>query len=123
MNIDTSFPGATASAANQQQRVHSTAREVDPQLGSSTGRVQQDGATARVSATVAPSRTARAADTADLSGIAPSLSSLTSVVHASADVRQTKVQALQQAVAQRTYQVSPERIAESMLAQATSKLR
>jgi flagellar biosynthesis anti-sigma factor FlgM len=118
MTIDMNFPSATAAGTSEQQRIRSTAREIDPQPG-----LQQDGATARVSATVGVSRTAWPSDTARVSSATPSISSLATVVHTSADVRHTKVQALHDAVAQGTYQVSPERIAESMLAQATSKVR
>ncbi len=96
---------------------------MEPQNGLNADSVQQGGATARVSATVAVPRTARQGDTTSISGVTPSISDLATAVHTAADVRQTKVQSLRDAVDQGTYQVSPERIAESMLAQATSKLR
>ena len=129
MKIDINYPSATANSANQQQRVRSSLRQILPPDESNTGEVRQDGATARVPATVRVpptagiSRTAQVSDTADVSGIRPSISTLATVVHSSADVRQAKVAALRDAVAQGTYQVSPQRIADSMLAQATSKLR
>ncbi len=100
-----------------------------PQDELNPGQVQQDGATARVpatvrvSSTVGVSRTAGVSDTANVSGVTPSIGSLAMVVHSSADVRHTRVEALRDAISQGTYQVSPERIADSMLAQATSKLR
>jgi negative regulator of flagellin synthesis FlgM len=123
MRIDSNYLSATASSSSEQQRVRSNLREIEPQGELDAGPVQQGGATARVSATAAASRTAQTSDTADISGTATSMSSLAAAVHSSPDVRQAKVEALRDAVAQGTYQVSPGRIADSMLAQATSKLR
>ena len=123
MKIDVNFPSATISSANEQQRGRSTVHHMDPQGSLDAGQVQQDGATARVAATVGVSRTARGSDTTDVSGVTHSITDLATVVHSSADVRSARVAALRDAVSQGTYQVSPDRIAESMLAQATSKLR
>ncbi len=122
MKIDNNFPSATASVVNQ-QHVHSARHKMEPQVGLNAGQVQQDGTTAQVSATAGVSRTAQVPDTADISGVAPSISEFATAVHSSADVRYAKVRSLREAVAQGTYEVSPERIADSMLAQATSKLR
>jgi len=123
MRIDISYPSATASSANEQQPVGGTRHKMEPQDGTSAIQSQPGGPTARVSATVGISRTAGVSDTADISGVVPSISDLASAVHSAADVRHAKVQSLREAMDQGTYQVSPERIAESMLAQATSKLR
>ena len=123
MKIDSNYLSATASSANPQQRVRSTRHEMEPQNGGNTGQVQQGGATARVSATAAVSRTARGADTADVFGVSASISDLAAAVHTAPDVRHTKVQSLREALDSGTYQIAPERIADSMLAQATSKLR
>ena len=122
MRIDTNYVGATASSA-QEQRVRSTRHEMEPQSRSDAGQVQQGGAAPGVPATAAVARTARPPDTAEISGGTPSISDLATAVHTAAEVRHTKVAALREAVDQGTYQVSPERIAESMLLQATSKLR
>ncbi len=122
MRIDISFPNATASSATEQQSLRNR-HKVEPQDGARASQIQQGGATARPSATAGVSRTARVPDTADISGSVPSISELAARVHAAAEVRHTKVQSLREAVDQGTYQISPERIAESILAQATSKLR
>jgi flagellar biosynthesis anti-sigma factor FlgM len=122
MRIDTSFPSSTATST-QPQRVHSARHEMETHNGADPGEVQQGGPTAQILPTVAVPRTARGSDTTHISGVAPSISDLATAVHTAADVRSTKVQSLRQAVDQGTYQVSPERIAQSMLAQATSKLR
>lgn len=121
MRIDSNYLGGTACSSNEQQRVRSTRHEAEPQTDLNTGQTQQGGATSRVSATAAPPRTARGADRADISGV--SISDLARAVHTAPEVRHTKVQSLRAAVDSGTYQLSPERIAESMLAQATNKLR
>ncbi len=123
MKIDINFPSATISSANEQQRARSTVHHMDPQDGLDPGQIQQGGATARVSATVGVSRTAGVSDTADVSGVTHSIGDLATLVQSSADVRPARVEALRDAISQGTYQVSPDRIAASMLAQATSKLR
>jgi len=123
MKIDADYLSTTANLVNEQQRVRGTRHEMDPQAGSNSGQVQQDGGTARVSATVAVSRTGRASDTADVAGVTHSISQMATMVNSSADVRQGRVEALRDAISQGTYQVSPERIAESMLMQATTGLR
>ncbi len=58
-----------------------------------------------------------------MSGSAYSISVLAAVLHSSSDVRHERVEELRGAVVRGGYQVSPERIARSMLAQTTSKLR
>ena len=83
----------------------------------------QNGVTAHIAKTAGVSRTAAGSDVTDISGVAPSISALAAAVQASPDVRQARVEALRDAIGQGTYQISPQRIAESMLAQATSKLR
>jgi negative regulator of flagellin synthesis FlgM len=122
MKIDTNLPTATASSANQ-QHVRTPLQRMGPADSANPGQIQQGGATAHVSATVAVPRTAQPPDTAEISGVVPSISDLATAANSAPDVRHPKVQALRNAVEQGTYQVSPERIAESMLAQATSKLR
>lgn len=62
-------------------------------------------------------------DTATLSGPSPVAGRLASVLHLSPEVRHGRVEALQSAVAAGTYQVSAERVADAMLAQATNKAR
>lgn len=123
MRIDTNHPSATTSSNEQQQRVRSTLREMEPQDGLNAGPIQQGGATAQASATARDSQSAGVTDLADISAVAPSISDLATALQATPDVRQSKVQALRQAVDQGTYQVSSSQVAESMLAQATSKLR
>ena len=123
MKIDADYLSTTANLVNEQQRVRGTRHQMEPQAGLSSGPIQQDGGTARVSATVGVSRTGRTSDTAEVSGVTHSISDMAAVVNSSADVRQARVDALRDAISQGTYQVSPERIADSMLMQATSKLR
>ncbi|MFZ0706001.1 MAG: flagellar biosynthesis anti-sigma factor FlgM [Candidatus Korobacteraceae bacterium] len=122
MRIDNSYSSATAASTNA-QRVRTPPNKMEPQDDSNAAQIQPGGAAAQSSATAGVSRTARGADTADISGLAPAISDLAAAVHTAPEVRATKVQALRQAVDQGTYQVSPDRIAQSMLAQATSKLR
>ena len=62
-------------------------------------------------------------DVARLSTGSVSMHNLADLVRSTADVRQAKVEALRALVSQGTYQVSPQRVAEAMLAQATSKTR
>jgi len=116
MKIDTAYPNPTAAFSTDQANVRNNLRHIEPPIG-------QDGATARVSSTVGATRTAHVSDTAQISRVTPSVSALAASAQASPDVRQARVEALRDAVAQGTYQISPQRIAESMLAQATSKLR
>lgn len=122
MRIDINYPNATASSTNDHHE-RTPLQRMGPPDGSNPAQVQEGGATTRVSATVGVPRTARVSDRADISGVAPSISDLATALQSTADVRQSKVQALREAVDQGTYQVSQSQIAESMLAQATSKLR
>ena len=123
MKIDADYLNTTANLVNEQQRVRGTRHQMDPQAGLNSEQVQQGGATARVSATIGVSRTARPSNEAEVSGVTHSISDMAAVVNFSADVRQARVDALRDAISQGTYQVSPERIAESMLMQATSRQR
>jgi negative regulator of flagellin synthesis FlgM len=61
--------------------------------------------------------------TTQFSAQAREMGRLQNVVDSTADLRRSRVDGLRDAVAQGTYQVSPERIAQAMLAQATNKAR
>lgn len=123
MRIDSNYLSSTASANNEQQRVRSARHGMESQDELSAGHIQQRGAVPHVPTTPGISRTARPSDTAHISGVSASLNELATAVHTAADVRHSKVQSLREAVDSGTYQLSPERIAESMLAQVTTRLR
>jgi len=116
MKVDTAYPNATAAFGNDQAKVRNNLRQIEPP------EVQQS-ATARVSPTAGAARTAGVSDTAKISGVTPPISALAAAVYSAPDVRQARVEVLRDAVEQGTYRIEPQRIAESMLAQATSKLR
>jgi len=115
MKVDTTYPNATA-ASNEQARVRSTLRQIEPPE-------VQDGATVRISVTAGASRTARVSDSAQISSSTISVGALAVSAKATPDVRQARVEAIRLSLEQGTYEMSPQRIAEAMLAQATSKLR
>lgn len=61
--------------------------------------------------------------TATLTSAARDITNLTSVVASATEVRHSRIEGLRNSIEQGTYQVSPERIADAMLAQAISKTR
>ena len=133
MNIYVNPPIIVQPAETARQSVTPGARQnpiqTDPLVGSTTGKVAQSGAgaTAGVSRTARPSGTPASPDTVHISATAHdyemSMGDMVSRVNATPDSRTARVQALQAALAEGTYQVSAERIADAMLRQATSKVR
>ena len=123
MKVDLNYASSTLA---DQARMRTAAQKIVPQ-DSDPAQVQQDGATARVPPAAHLSRsvgaTARVSDTTTLSGTTDLVDQLATLVNSSPEVRQDRVQALRDAIGQGTYQISADRIADAMLAQATSKLR
>ena len=125
MRIDLNHPNLNA----EQALSRSIARKTEAQDGTDPAQAVQSGATARVppaarlSKGAGVSRSVSVSDTAAVSGTADLVDALAKLADSSADVRQDRVQALRYAIGQGTYEISPERIADAMLAQATSKLR
>jgi len=62
-------------------------------------------------------------DSAEFSVRAAELGRLAGMASSAPDVRQGRIEALRDSIVQGTYEVSPERIADAMLAQATKKAR
>jgi len=133
MKIDVNPPIATQIAETARQSVTPGVRQdptqTDPLVGSTTGNVTPTaaGATAGVSRTARPSGTPASPDTVHISATAldyeMSMGDMVNRVNATPDSRTARVDALREAIAQGTYQVSAERIADAMLRQATSKVR
>ena len=112
MKIDSTYTNPTT--ASEQRSTPGNQRQIEPA-------VTQTGTAVPVSP-IANAPHADGSDTAKVSGATLSISALAAQLQAVPDVSESRVEALRNSIAEGKYEISPERIAESMLARAIRKL-